>query len=139
MTDRFKSILPLAVGAVALVVIVIGLSSAGSSQPTAEDRVAALSDSIKCPFCNGESLADSASGVAADYRALIAVRVAEGASDEEILGEFADNFGDSFILDTSTSRWSVVLWLAPVVMLGVGIVAIVAMRRSTERRTGAEL
>jgi cytochrome c-type biogenesis protein CcmH len=139
MTDRFKSILPLAVGAVALVVIVIGLSSAGSSQPTAEDRVAALSDSIKCPFCNGESLADSASGVAADYRALIAVRVAEGASDEEILGEFADNFGDSFILDTSTSRWSVVLWLAPVVMLGVGIVGIVAMRRSTERRTGAEL
>jgi cytochrome c-type biogenesis protein CcmH len=139
MTDRFKSILPLAVGAVALVVIVIGLSSAGSSQPTAEDRVAALYQSIKCPFCNGESLADSASGVAADYRALIAVRVAEGASDEEILGEFADNFGDSFILDTSTSRWSVVLWLAPVVMLGVGIVAIVAMRRSTERRTGAEL
>jgi cytochrome c-type biogenesis protein CcmH len=138
MSDRFKSILPLAVGAVALVVIVIGLSSAGSSQPTAEDRVAALSDSIKCPICNGESLADSASGVAADYRALIAVRVAEGASDEEILGEFADNFGDSFILDTSTSRWSVVLWLAPVVMLGVGIVAIVAMRRSTERRTGAE-
>ncbi len=83
MSDRLKSILPLAIGAIALVVMVVGLASTGSSEPTAEDRVAALSDSIKCPFCNGESLADSASGVAADYRALIAVRVAEGATDEE--------------------------------------------------------
>ena len=138
MSDRFKSILPLAIGAIALVVMVVGLSSTSSTEPTAEDRVAALSDSIKCPFCNGESLADSASGVAADYRALIAVRVAEGASDEEILDEFAANFGDSFILDTSTSGWSLALWLAPVVMLGIGSVAIVALRRSTKRRTGVE-
>jgi cytochrome c-type biogenesis protein CcmH len=138
MTDRFKSILPLAIGGIALVVIVVGLSSTSSTEPTAEDRVAALSDSIKCPFCNGESLADSASGVAADYRALIAVRVAEGASDDEILDEFAANFGDSFILDTSTSGWSLALWLAPVVMLGIGIVAIVALRRSTKKRTGVE-
>ncbi len=138
MSDRLKSILPLAVGAVALVIMVVGLVSTGSSEPTAEDRVAALSDSIKCPFCNGESLADSASGVAADYRALIAVRVAEGATDEEILDEFAANFGDSFILDTSTSGWTLLLWLAPVAMLAVGIVAIVALRRSTEKRTGVE-
>ena len=138
MSDRFRSILPLAIGGIALVVMVVGLSSTRSTEPTAGDRVAALSDSIKCPFCNGESLADSASGVAADYRALIAVRVAEGASDEEILDEFAANFGDSFILDTSTSGWSLALWLAPVVMLGIGIVAIVALRRSTKKRTGVE-
>ena len=138
MSDRFRSILPLAIGGIALVVMVVGLSSTRSTEPTAGDRVAALSDSIKCPFCNGESLADSASGVAADYRALIAVRVAEGASDEEILDEFAANFGDSFILDTSTSGWSLALWLAPVVMLGIGSVAIVALRRSTKKRTGVE-
>lgn len=137
MNERLRSILPLAVGTFALVVIVVGLASSDSSEPTAEDRVEALSDSIKCPFCNGESLADSASGVAADYRALIALRVADGASDEEILAEFAANFGDSYILDTSTSGWSVVLWLAPVVMLGVGVVAIIALRRSTERRAAA--
>ena len=138
MSDRVKSILPIAVGAVALVVMVVGLYSTGSPEPTAEDRVAALSDSIKCPFCNGESLADSASSVAADYRDLITLRVAAGMSDEEIIDEFAANFGDSFILDTSTSGWSVVLWLAPVAMLGIGIVAIVALRRSTQQSTRVE-
>lgn len=138
MNDRTKSILPILVGAVALLVMAVGLYSSGSPEPTAEDRVMALSDSIKCPFCNGESLADSASGVAADYRELIALRVAAGATDEEILEEFAENFGDSFILDTSTSGWSVVLWLAPVAMLGIGVVAIIALRRSTERRQDVE-
>jgi cytochrome c-type biogenesis protein CcmH len=135
MSDRLKSIVPIAVGTVALIVIVVGLYSTGSPEPTAEDRVAALSDSIKCPFCNGESLADSASSVAADYRELIAIRVAAGATDEEIIAEFAANFGDSFILDTSTSGWSVVLWLAPIVMLGIGVATIVAMGRSTRQRT----
>jgi cytochrome c-type biogenesis protein CcmH len=136
MRDRFKSILPIAVGVVALIVMTVGLISNGAAEPTAEDRVGALSDSIKCPFCNGESLADSGSSVAADYRDLIAMRVAAGATDQEILDEFAANFGDSFILDTSTSGWSLVLWLAPVAMLGVGIAAIVGLRRSTKSRSG---
>ncbi len=138
MSDRVKSILPISVGAIAMAVMMVGLYSTGSSEPTAEDRVAALSDSIKCPFCNGESLADSASSVAADYRELIARRVAAGATDDEIIDEFVANFGDSFILDTSTSGWSVVLWLTPVVMLGVGVVAIVALRRSTQQRAKVE-
>lgn len=135
MSDRSKSILPVAIGAIAIVVMAVGLFSAGGTEPTAEDRVAALSASIKCPFCNGESLADSASGVAADYRALIAERVGAGASDDEILDEFAENFGDSYILDTSTSGWSLILWLAPVVMLGVGMGAIIVLRRSTKKRS----
>jgi cytochrome c-type biogenesis protein CcmH/NrfF len=58
MSDHFKSILPIAVGVIALIVMTLGLLSNGAAEPTAEDRVAALSDSIKCPFCNGESLAD---------------------------------------------------------------------------------
>ena len=136
MTDRFRSMLPIVVGAIAVLVITVGLVSTESSPATAEDRGAALSDAIKCPFCNGESLADSASGVAADYRELIALRVAAGASDDEIIAEFAANFGDSFILDTSTSAWSIVLWLVPLAMLGAGVVAIVALQRSTKARAG---
>ena len=130
MSDRIKTFIAIAISLTALVVIVVGLGSGPSGEPSAEDRVAALSASIKCPFCNGESLADSGSGVAADYRSLIAERVAAGYSDAEIRQEFADNFGDSFILDTSTTRWSIVLWIAPIVVLVAGVGVIVAMRRA---------
>ena len=96
--------------------------------------MAALSSAIRCPFCNGESLAESPSGVAGDYRALIAERVAAGASDDEIIQEFAENFGDSFILNTSTSAWSVALWVIPTIALvgGIGVVVVIG-RRSKNR------
>ena len=132
MSDRIKTIAALSVSALALAVVVVGLSSGDDQELTGEERVAALAASIKCPFCSGESLAESPSSVAADYRELIAERVATGYSDEAIRQEFADNFGESFILN-STSSWSALLWIVPVVVLVSGVAVIVAMRRSAQR------
>lgn len=134
MSDRAKNMIAVAVSVAALGFIVFGFSSAAPTEPTAEDRVETLSAAIKCPFCGGESLAASQAGVAADYRALIAERVEAGATDEEIIEEFAANFGDSFILDTSTSAWSIALWLVPVLALFAGVGAIYMMKRSASGR-----
>mgnify|MGYP001812015041 CR=1 FL=1 len=134
MPDRAKSIIAIVVSAVAILVIAIGLTRGPAAEPTAEDRVAALSEQIICPFCAGESLADSGSGVAADYRVLIEERVAAGYSDQEILDEFAENFGDSYVLDTSNVAGSVLLWIIPAALLAGGVVVIVSMRRSASAR-----
>lgn len=137
MSDTMKTILPIALSAIALGIIVVGLAGGPSSAPTTDERVDALAAAIRCPFCNGESLADSASGVAADYRALIEQRVEEGATDGEILDEFAANFGESYILDTSTSTWSFLLWAIPVAALIGGIVTISVLRRESLSKGGA--
>jgi len=131
MSERTKTIAAVVVSLVAVSVIAAGLLASPVAAPTAQDRVASLSAAIKCPFCNGESLADSGSGVAADYRALIAERVSDGATDDQIRAEFADKFGDSYILDTSTSGWSVALWVIPIIALVGGGIAIVLFRRSS--------
>jgi cytochrome c-type biogenesis protein CcmH len=136
MNEPMKTILPIALSAIALGIIVVGLTGTPSSEPTTEERVSALASSIKCPFCNGESLNDSASAVAADYRELIEPRVTEGATDQEILNEFAANFGESFILDTSTSGWSFLLWALPVAALIGGIGAIYVLRRESVMNAG---
>ncbi|MEZ5176279.1 MAG: cytochrome c-type biogenesis protein CcmH [Acidimicrobiia bacterium] len=133
MNDTMKTLLPIAVGAIALGIIVVGLAGGTGSAPTVDDRVEALAASIKCPFCSGESLADSGSAVAADYRALIAQRIEAGATDDEILDEFAANFGDAYILDTSTSGWQLALWAIPVAALIGGIVAVVGIKRASGR------
>ncbi len=134
MSDKVRNVIAIAVSVVALGVIIFGFSSEPRAEASAEDRIAALSASIRCPFCNGESLADSQAGVAADYRALIAERVEAGATDEEIIDEFAANFGDSFILDTSTSAWSVALWVVPIAALVVGAGAVLLMKHSASKR-----
>jgi len=136
MTDTMRTILPIALSAIALGVIVVGLAGSPAAAPTADERVSSLASAIRCPFCNGESLEDSGSAVAADYRILIEQRVNDGASDQEIIDEFAGKFGDSFILDTSTSGWSFLLWALPVAALIGGIVAITTMRRDS-KPTGA--
>jgi len=134
MSEKVKNVIVVAVSVIALGVIAFGFSAEPASAPTAEDRVATLSASIRCPFCSGESLADSQASVAADYRALIADRVEAGATDTEIIEEFAANFGDSFILDTSTSVWSFALWVVPIAALVLGGAVLVLMKRSASRR-----
>lgn len=131
MSDRVKNIIVIGVSVVALSLMVLGLSSGPTAEASTEDRIASLSAAIRCPFCNGESLADSQASVAADYRSLIAEQVEAGATDEEIIDAFAANFGDSFILDTSTSPWSVALWAIPVVALLIGGGAVLLMKRRT--------
>lgn len=131
MSERFKTAIAIAISVVALGIIIVGVSFTSAQEPTADDRVAALSASIKCPFCSGESLADSQSGVARDYRELIAERVEAGATDEEIIAEFVANFGQSYILDNSKSPWTAALWAVPIVALGVGGAVLVALKRKT--------
>jgi cytochrome c-type biogenesis protein CcmH len=134
MSDRAKNFIAIGVSLVAVAFIVFAFSAAPAPEPTAEDRIESLSSAIRCPFCNGESLADSQAGVAADYRALIAERIEAGATDEEIMDEFAANFGDSFILDTSTSAWSIALWLVPVLALLAGGAAVFVIKRGASER-----
>ncbi len=131
MSEKVRSSIAVGVSVVAVAFILLGLSSGPTAEASAEDRIESLSGSIRCPFCNGESLADSQANVAADYRSLIAEQVEAGMSDEEIIDEFAANFGDSFILDTSTSPWSVALWVLPVAALLIGGLAVIMMKRRT--------
>ncbi len=138
MTEGMKTAVAIAITSIAFGVIVVGLADSDQGQPTVEERVSSLSSAIKCPFCFGESLEESATGVAADYRELIKVQVEAGATNDEILAEFAANFGDSYILDGSTSSWSAVLWAIPGAVLIGGLFAIIGMRRASSVKESEE-
>jgi cytochrome c-type biogenesis protein CcmH len=134
MTDRTKNTIFGAVVVIALGFIVAGLASGDPAPRTDADRVDIIAAAIKCPFCNGESLKESQSSVAAEYRTIIADRVASGLSDEEIIDEFAAKFGDSYILDTSTTSWSIALWIVPILAISVGAGVVTWMYRAGRRR-----
>ncbi|GMR02628.1 MAG: hypothetical protein BMS9Abin20_0970 [Acidimicrobiia bacterium] len=139
MSDRAKNVTFIAVALIALSVIVVGLNQGNTSQRTDEDRVDALAATIKCPFCNGESLKESQSSIAAEYRALIKQRVEAGVTDDEIIAEFAANFGDSYILDTSTTKWSAALWIVPLLAIIVGGGVLAWLWRSSRSRSRVNL
>ena len=114
------------VTAVALAVIVWGVA-VGDDRPA--DRVEALASELRCPVCQGESIADSAAELARDYRQLIADEVAAGSTDVEITELFVARYGDWVLLDPPVRGRTLLLWVLPVVALVVGIVAIATRKR----------
>lgn len=107
------------------VALVVALWPTPSSPPTDAERTAAIADQLRCPYCNGESIADAPSSIARDLQDFIAEEVARGASDSEIIDFFVATYGEQVLLDPPLSGWGLWLWLLPLLALGAGTVLIV--------------
>lgn len=125
MSERSRSILigcVIAAMAVALVVLVM-------TGPSDVDRVQTLGEQIKCPVCQGESIANSPSQMARDMMALVSEKVADGQSDEAIIDELLASYSGAVLLDPPASGATLMLWLAPLAAFAVGAVVILWWRR----------
>ena len=109
-----------------------------STEPVEADRVEAIGVQIKCPVCQGESIANSPAQMAQDMMALVADRVDAGATDSEIINELLSSYSGAVLLDPPASGNTLILWLAPLVALALGIVVIVWWKRHPGSKSGAE-
>lgn len=113
----------------ALAVLALGVVWSARPQPeTAQQRVTRIASELRCPVCQGLSVADSPSETARAMQDLIAERVAEGRSDDQIRDEFRRAYGDWILLAPPATSPSVLIWLAPLV--AVLPAAAVAWRRA---------
>ena len=86
-----------------------------------EERVERIVAELRCPVCQGLSVADSPSESARQMRDLVAQRVAEGRTDAEIREEFRRSYGDWVFLTPETGGPAALMWLAPVLLVGAGL------------------
>jgi cytochrome c-type biogenesis protein CcmH len=129
MSERARNVFTGTISFAALLVMVVGLWPQAEATTDPSERSDAIAARLKCPFCAGESLADAQSGVARDLRTLIDERVASGASDAEVIDEFVDRYGEQILLDPPRTGWGVGLWLVPLLIAGLGVWAILGLRR----------
>ena len=113
----------------AIVLMTVVLVFVVASSPSEADRVEQIGTRIKCPVCQAESIANSPSQMARDMMALVEERVAQGASDEEIMDELLSAYSGAVLLDPPASGATLVLWVAPLVAVAVGVSMIVWWRR----------
>jgi len=111
-----------------------------STDPVSVDRVEEIGARIKCPVCQGESIGNSPSPMAEDMMALVTERVASGVPDEEIIDELLSSYTGALLLDPPTSGSTLVLWVTPLLALGIGIGVIVWWKRhpGSPAETGKE-
>ncbi|MFP5341586.1 MAG: cytochrome c-type biogenesis protein CcmH [Candidatus Limnocylindria bacterium] len=105
--------------------------------PSETDRARALDLQLRCPVCQGVSIADSPSESAAQMRAIVRERLAAGASDDEVKAYFVARFGTWVLLAPPGDGPGALLWIIPgASMLAGAIVLVWRARRRPIARPG---
>ena len=125
---RSDIVLLLAVLGVALSVGVAALSARGS---TVDSRARAIEAQLRCPTCQGLSIADSPATSASQMRSIVQDQLSRGASDDEVRAFFVARYGRWILLDPPASGPDLALWLAPAAIVAGG--ALLVVRRARAR------
>jgi cytochrome c-type biogenesis protein CcmH/NrfF len=111
-----------AAGAGLALVVVIALLWIAPAATSDAARADALAAELRCPDCQGLSVADSQTASAREIRRQIGELVASGATDDAVRSHFADRYGEWILLaPTSPAAWAL-----PFAALAVGVVALAA-------------
>jgi cytochrome c-type biogenesis protein CcmH len=125
MSERTRNLLTVA----AMIVMAALLVVLVATNPSQADRIQAIGDRIKCPVCQGESIAASPSPMARDMMALVADRVEQGHDDEAIYDELLSSYSGAVLLDPPRSGATLLLWIAPIAALVIGVGVIMWWRK----------
>ncbi len=115
---------------------------AGSAllDPTREARVQALGKMLRCPMCQGLSIADSGSSAARAQMDRVRELVAEGKTDDEIRAYFVARYGEWALLEPPAHGVNWLVFLLPVALVLVGALVIGRLVRhsSVAQAAGAQ-
>lgn len=98
---------------------------------TARLRTRAVAKGLRCPVCQGLSVADSNADSARAMFDRIAELVAQGYSEEQILDYFSDRYGDWVRLEPEAEGLNLVIFVLPAALLVVGGLVLAARSRPT--------
>ena len=100
------------------------------SSPALEARYQQLSEELRCPKCQNQNIADSNAPIAQDLRRLLHQQLEAGASDGEILDYMVARYGEFVRYRPRFGGTTVLLWLAPVLLLLAAIGVLIGTLRS---------
>lgn len=96
-----------------------------------EARARALSQEIRCVVCQAESIDESQALLAQDMRRYIRTAMVDGRTDAEILADLQNKYGDKVLMAPPVRGDTLLLWLAPgLLLLVAGTAAFKLWRRA---------
>lgn len=124
-------------GVLAVVVLALAVGARPSGNPvTPAARAERIAAELRCPVCQGLSVADSDSPTARDIRADILRRLDAGQSDAEVRQAYVERYGVWILLRPPAEGFGALVWVVPgmaAVLGGGGLV--LALRRWYRLRT----
>ena len=110
-----RRLLPVAaLVAVVVAALVIGGARPGKGPRSAAARTEAIAEDLRCPVCQGLSIADSHSPTAESIKEDIRRRVDAGETDAAIKGHYIASYGEWILLRPEASGVGALVWILPV-------------------------
>jgi cytochrome c-type biogenesis protein CcmH len=111
-----------------------GAPLSGAELDARTEDVSAL---LRCPVCQGLSVADSPSTMARNMKAEVREKLATGYDREQILAHFERSYGEFVRLEPPMRGVNWLVWFAPLAVLGAGA-AVIALALKRPRPATAE-
>lgn len=104
---------------------------------TLDARVLDVASQLKCPICQGESVATSPSLLGQQMRADIRQRLQSGRSEQEVISYYASRYGQQIVWSPQWQGFSLLAWVVPMVLLGGGAILLFFILRAWHRMSRA--
>jgi cytochrome c-type biogenesis protein CcmH len=132
-----------ALGRWAAGVLVLFCATSAAAQFVSDDpiqqRTHDIAAQLRCPVCQGLSLADSQSELSLQMRGVITEQLQQGKTDEQVIDYFVAKYGEWILLEPKARGFNLIAYFAPLLMLGAGIAVIYAsVRKWTQPQTAAQ-
>ena len=100
-----------------------------SPQQTLDQRARDVGEQLKCPVCQGESVADSSSSIAQQMRGIIRQQLREGKSEQQIIQYFQARYGNQIVWSPQWQGFAMMAWLVPMLLVLGGFVLLLFVLR----------
>ncbi|AKA47063.1 TPA: cytochrome c-type biogenesis protein [Haemophilus influenzae] len=92
------------------------------SSPQQESDYHQLTQSLRCPQCQNNNIADSNATIAVDMRGKVFELLQEGKSKNDIVDYMVARYGNFVTYDPPITASTLVLWIAPLLLVLLGVV-----------------
>ena len=93
--------------------------------PMLDQRTLEVSGLLRCPVCQGLSIADSPSEMAVNMKGQVRELLSRGYTQEQILKYFELSYGQFVLLKPKFQGVNTLVWILPILALAIGAVIVV--------------
>jgi cytochrome c-type biogenesis protein CcmH len=107
-------------------------------QQTLDQRVHDVASQLKCPVCQGESVADSPATLSQQMRGIIRQQLQSGKSEQEVIQYFVSRYGDRILWSPPWQGLTLLAWLVPITLLLGGTCLLVFVLRGWQTQSAKD-
>jgi len=104
-----------------------------TEQSALHQRTQEIASLLRCPVCQGLSVADSPSEMAVNMKGQVRELLSRGYTQKQILSYFEHSYGQFVLLEPKFTGVSAAVWILPLLAVAIGVVVVISKAKKLEQ------